>query len=172
MVVDLPWFSDVRSLTSWYAVLLLFFLMHASTSWHWHCIQVSFAIFIFVLIFLLISIFLAPSGSPLIFLRSHLWSQRPRISGITQSFLFRRCLPRSSAAMSVTALLKGVTLESRSAISSTSVVQGANLLPIVAWKALTTVGSFSFSRSNRILGWVGFLWILKVCLESHHHHVP
>ena len=56
MVVDLPCFSVVRFLTSLYAFLLLFFLKHASTSWHWPCIQVPFAIFISVLIFLLITL--------------------------------------------------------------------------------------------------------------------
>ena len=57
LFLDLPCFSVVRSLTSWYAFLLLFFLRHASTSWHWPCIQVSFAIFISVLLFLLISLY-------------------------------------------------------------------------------------------------------------------
>ena len=152
MVVDLPYFSVVRSLTSRYAFLLLLCLRHASTSLHWPCIPVSFAIFISVLIFLLIS--LCPSGSLLLFFRSRLWSQRSWISGVTQGFLFRRCLPRSSPAVSVTVLLKWVTMEFRSASSSTSVARGANLPPIVAWKALITVGSFSFSRSNLILGWV------------------
>ena len=104
---------------------------------------------------------MAPSGSPLFFFRSRLWSQRSRISGVTQDFLFRRCLPRSSAAVSFTALLKWVTIESSSAFSSTSVARGANLPHIVAWKALITVGSFSFSRSNLILGWVGFLEFLR-----------
>ena len=52
-------------------------------------------------------------------------------------------------------------MESRSASSSTSVARGANLPPIVAWKALITVGSFSFSRSNLILGWVSFLEFLR-----------
>ena len=75
--------------------------------------------------------------------------------GVTQGFLFRRCLPRSSAAVSVTALLKWVTMESRSESSSTCVARGANLPPIVA------VGSFSFSRSNLILGGVGFLEFLR-----------
>ena len=54
-----------------------------------------------------------------------------------------------------------VTMESRSASSSTSVAKGANLPPIVARKALITVGSFSFSRSNLILGWVCFLEFLR-----------
>ena len=89
-----------------------------------------------LLIFLLISLWsLAPSGSPLFFFRSRLWSQRSRISGVTQSFLFRPCWPRSSAAVSVTTVLKWVTMESRSASSSTSVARGANLPPIVAWKS-------------------------------------
>ena len=87
--------------------------------------------------------------------RVHMYD-RSKISGVTQGFLF----PRSSAAVSVTALLKWVTMESRSASSSTSIARGANLPPIVAWKALITVGSFSFSRSNLILGWVGFLEFL------------
>ena len=77
-------------------------------------------------------------------------------SGVTQGFLFR---PRSSAAVSVTVLLKWVTMESRLASSSTSIARDANLPP--AWKTLITVGLFSFSRSNRILGWVGFLEFLR-----------
>ena len=77
------------------------------------------------------------------------------------AFLFRRCLPRSSAAVSVTVLMKWVTMESRSASSSTSIARGANLPPIVACKTLITVGLFSFSRSNLILGWVGFLEFLR-----------
>ena len=60
----------------------------------------------------------------------------------------RFCLLRSSAAVSVTALFKLVTMGSSSAPSFTSVARRANLPPIVAWKALITVGSFSFSRSN------------------------
>ena len=52
-------------------------------------------------------------------------------------------------------------MESRSESSSTSVARGANLPPIIAWKALITVGTFSFSRSNLILGWVGFLEFLR-----------
>ena len=49
-------FSVVRSLTSWYAFLLLFFLMHFFTSCYWPPIHVSFAIFIYALIFLLMSL--------------------------------------------------------------------------------------------------------------------
>ena len=156
MFVDLPCFSVVRSLTRWYAFLLLFFLRHASTSWHWPYIQVSFAIFISVLIFLLISLkSSAPFGSPLFFFRSRLWSHRSRISGVTQGFIFRRCLPRSSAAVSVTALLKWVTMESRSASSSTSVARGANLPRIVAWRIIQLLEV----KPDSWLGW--FSWILR-----------
>ena len=146
-LVDLPCFSVVRSLTSWYTLLLLFFLRHASTSWHWP-----------------VSKSLLPSSSrPWSSFKSlySLWLLLARLSfssglifghsGVTQSFLFRRCLPRSSAAVSVTALLKWVTMESRSASSSTSIARGTNLPPIVAWKALLTVGSYSFSRQTWFL---------------------
>ena len=97
----------------------------------------------------------------LFFFRSRLWSHRSRISGVTQDFLFRHCLPRSSAAVSDTALLKWVTMESRSASSSISVARGATLPTKVAWKVLIIVESFSFLRSNLILGWVGFLEFLR-----------
>ena len=40
--------------------------------------------------------------------------------------------------------------------------RGANLPTIVAWKAPITVRSFSFSSSNLILGWVGFLEFLRL----------
>ena len=73
----------------------------------------------------------------------------------------RCCLSRRTAAVSLTALLKWVTMESRSASSSASGARGANLPPIVAWKALITVESFSFSRSNLILGRVCFLDFLR-----------
>ena len=63
--------------------------------------------------------------------------------------------------MSVTALLKWVTMKSRSVPSSTSVARGANYPHMAAWKAFITVGSFSFSRSNLILGMVGFFEILR-----------
>ena len=76
MVVDVPCFSVVMSLTSWYAFLLLFFLRHFSTSCHWPCMQVSFATVISVLIFILIS----PSGSPLFFFKSRLRSQLQKTS--------------------------------------------------------------------------------------------
>ena len=66
MVVVLPCFSVVRSLTSWYAFLLLFFLRHISTSWHWYpslfchlhlCPDLSFNLFIVFGSFWLASLF-------------------------------------------------------------------------------------------------------------------
>ena len=158
MVVDLSCFSVVRSLTNWFAffaVILsetcLYFLaltLYPSLFCHLHlCPDLSFNLSIVFVSFWLASLFF----SGLVFCHS----------GVTQGFLFRRCLPRSSAAVSVTALLKWVTSESRSASSSTSRARGGNLPPIVAWKALITVGLFGFSRSNLILGWVGFLEFLR-----------
>ena len=48
---------------------------------------------------------------------------------ITQGFAFRSYLPRNSADVSVTALLKRVNMESRSTLSSTNVAIGAILPP-------------------------------------------
>ena len=159
MVVVLTCFSVVRSLTSWYAFFLseacFYFLaltLYPSLFCHLHlCPDLSFNLSVVFGYFCLASLFLQVSSLV----------KRSRISVVTQGFLFRRCLPRSSAAVSATALLKWVTMESRPASSSTSVARGANLPLIAAWKALITVGSFSFSRSNLILGWVGFLEFLR-----------
>ena len=77
MVVDLPCFSVLRSLTSVYAFLLLFLLRHASNPWHWPSNQVFFIIFMSFLIFLLFSLqSLAPSSSSPFSFRSRLWSQQ------------------------------------------------------------------------------------------------
>ena len=59
---------------------------------------------------------------------------------------------------------------SKSAASSTSIARVAKSPPVVAWKALITVGSISFSRSSLSLGWLVYL-IFRACLESRHHHV-
>ena len=60
----------------------------------------SFASFISVLIFLLTSLLsLAPSGSSLFFFRSHLWSQRSRISGVPRA---------SSSGLSPLSLVSGL----------------------------------------------------------------
>ena len=54
---------------------------------------------------------LSPSSSPLFVFRSRLWSQRSRISGVTQGLLFRHCLPRIAVTVSVTALMKWVNMK-------------------------------------------------------------
>ena len=61
---------------------------------------------------------------------------------------FRRCLPRISLAVSVTAVLKVVIIESVSVSLLLMMVRDANLPPILAWKVSDTLGSFSFSSSN------------------------
>ena len=63
-------------------------------------------------------------------------------------FYFWWCLPRISLAVSVTAVLKVVIIESMSVSSLLMKVRGANLPLIIAWKVSNTLGSFSFSRSN------------------------
>ena len=45
IVEDLPCFSEVRSFTSWYALLLLFLFRQVSISVHWVPTQSSFAFF-------------------------------------------------------------------------------------------------------------------------------
>ena len=114
MVLGLSCFSFVRSLTSWYAFLLLFFLMHATTPaidplsrslLPSLCPDLSSVIYLK---------YLSPSISPLLFFRTSVH----KISVVTQAegFLFRYCLPRSSAAVSVTVLLTWVIMESKNGI--------------------------------------------------------
>ena len=97
------------------------------------------------------------SGLNLFFLKSLLLSHRSRISAVIQGFFFWRCLPRISLAVSVTALLKVVIIESMSVSSLLMMVRGANLPPIIAWKISNTLGSLSFSRSNLSLVCFGLL---------------
>ena len=69
---------------------------------------------------------------------------------------------RSNPGLPLTTLLaKKFSWCVRSTCTSTSVAGGARLRPTVAWKAHVNVGSFSFLRSNQILGWVGFLHFLR-----------
>ena len=65
-------------------------------------------------------------------LSSLLLSHRSRISAVIQSFFFWRCLPRISLAVSVTAVLKVVIIESMSVFSLLMMVRGASLPPIIA----------------------------------------
>ena len=89
----------MKSFTSWYALLLLFFLRCSSISQHCSPIQFSLAFFMHLLTLFTSLYFSDPSGSNLFFLSSLLLSHRSRISAVTQSFFFWRCLPRISLAV-------------------------------------------------------------------------
>ena len=97
------------------------------------------------------------SGSNRFFLCSLLLSHRSKISAVTQVFFFWRCLQGISLAVSVTAVLKVVIIESMSVSSLLMMVRGTNLPPIIAWKVSNTLESFSFSRSNLSLVCFGLL---------------
>ena len=63
-------------------------------------------------------------------------------------FFLLTMFARISLTVSVTAVLKVVITESRTASSLFMMVRGANFPPIIAWKVSNALGSFSFSRSN------------------------
>ena len=76
-VVAFPCCIVVKSFTSWYALLLLFFLRFFSISLHCSPIQFSFAFFMLLLMLLFISLYFSdPSGSDRFFLSSLLLSQK------------------------------------------------------------------------------------------------
>ena len=86
-VVTFPCFTVVKSFTSSYALLLLFFFRFSSVSLHCSPIQFSLAFFMLLLMLLFTSLyFVAPSGSNLFFLSSLLLSHRSRISAVIQGF--------------------------------------------------------------------------------------
>ena len=76
--------------------------------------------------------------------------------------------------LTVTAALKVVIIESRSASLLFTMARGANFPPVTAWKVSNTLGSFSFSMSNLSLVCFGLL-ILFSCEDgrsssaSHNH---
>ena len=80
-------------------------------------------------------------------------------------------MPRISLAVSVTAVLKVVIIESVSVSLLLMVVSGANLPPVIAWKVSNTFGSFSFSRSNLSLVCFGLLIFFPAKAEGHHEQV-
>ena len=97
IVEDLPCFSEVRSFTSWYALLLLFLFRQVSISSHWAPIQSSFAFFTAFWTLLFASLYsFAPSDSYPFFFKSLLSSQRSRTSLVTHGFFLRRSLPSIS----------------------------------------------------------------------------
>ena len=88
-VVAFPCFTVVKSFTSCYALLLLFFLRLSSISLHCSPIQFSLAFFVHLFMLLFTSLYFSdPSSSNLFFLSSLLLSHRSRISAVIQSFFF------------------------------------------------------------------------------------
>ena len=173
-VVAFLCFTVVKSFMSWYTLELLFFLRFSSISLHCSPVQFSFAFFMHLLMLLFTSLyFLDPSGSNRFCLSSFLLSHRSRISAVTQVFFFWRCLLRIWLAVSDTAVLKAVIIESRSVSSLFMMMRGANYPPIIAWKVSNTLGSFSFSRSNLSLLCFGLLILFrrrwKVIISSRGH---
>ena len=139
----------VKSFTSWYALLLLFFLRFSSISLHCFPIQFSFAFFMHLLMLSFTSLYFSdPSGSNRFVISSLFLSHRLRIYVVTQGFFFLRCLPKISLAVSAIAVLIVVIIESRFVSSMFMMLRGANFSPIIAWKVSNTLRSFCFSRSN------------------------
>ena len=130
-----PCFTVVKFFTSWYALFMLFFLRFSSVSLHCSPIQFS----------LLFSCTLDIIVHFLVFLKSFMFKSflsqfSPFVAQINNHcsdpvfFFFWRCLPRISLAVSITAVLKAVIIESRSVASLSTIVRGANLPPAIAWK--------------------------------------
>ena len=115
-----------------------------------HCILIhfSFAFFMMFLISVFTFLYLSlPSVSPFVFFSSILLSHRSRMAEVTNCFFMRRCLPRISLDVYVTAMFIAVTIVSMSLFSFSIRMSGANIPPNFAWKTFATVGSFSFSTS-------------------------
>ena len=93
IVVVSPSFTVVKSFTSWYALLLLFFPRFSSVSPHRSPIQFFFALCMHLLMLFSTSLYFSdPSGSNLVFLSfSHFVTQ---VSD--PGFFFSRCLPKIS----------------------------------------------------------------------------
>ena len=86
-VVAFPCFTVVKSFTSWYALLLLFFLRFSSISLHWSPIQ-PFSLMLMFCSLTCISQILRVRI--IFFLSSLLLSNRLRISAMTHGFFFCR----------------------------------------------------------------------------------
>ena len=86
-VVAFPCVTVVKSFTSWFALLLLFFLRFSSILLHCSPIQFSLAFFMHHLMLLFTSLYFSdPSGSNFFFLSSLLLSHRSKISAVIQGF--------------------------------------------------------------------------------------
>ena len=157
MVVVRSCFVLVRSFTSWYVFLLLFFFMLSLMSWHCSSIQFIFAFFMPFLISWLAALYcLTPSASFFFFFNSLRLSHRSSKSAVTQGFLTGRCLPRISLAVLVTAVLKvsiNVSCLCRQLQISLLSLRGRLLL---LW------GPSASQVQNLILAWPSF-WTLFRC---------
>ena len=86
-VVAFRCFPVVMSFTSWYVLIMLFFLRFSSIFLHFFPIQFSLGFFMLLLMLLFTSLYFSdPSGSDLFFLSSLLLSHRSGISAVTQVF--------------------------------------------------------------------------------------
>ena len=81
-------------------------------------------------------------------------------------FFFRRCLPRITLAISATAVLKLVIIESMSVSSLFMMVRGGNSPLFMAWKVSNILGSFNFSRSDSYRLWVRVLFVLLLISKT------
>ena len=157
-VVAFPCFMVVKSFTSWYALLLLFFLRFSSISLHCSPVQFSLAFFMHLLI-LQVQIVLA-HFSPFV-------SQIKNLYSDPGSFLLTMFAKDLTGCFNHCCV---VIIESRSVSSLFMMVRGANFLPIIAWKVSNTLGSFSFSMSNLSLLCFGLLilfrWRWKVIISK------
>lgn len=152
----------VISFTTWNAFLLLFLFRQSSISVHCSSIQSSLAFFLPCLIFLLISLYSVALVVYLAcFILLHL-SHIFKISSVIHGWVFRWCFPSSSLAASVIILLKVVVITSASSSSASS---GVNFPSIITWNVSQMEWSFSLSRLNFILVFVGFLIFLSLTLK-------
>ena len=137
----------VKSLTIWYAFLVLFLARLLSMSAHFCLTHSSLASFMPFLIHVLVFQYSSrPSCSFFLFFNSLYLSHNSSSSFVTHSFILGWFLPRTSVAVSVTAWLKVLTSSSRLSVVSSNHSNGANLPLMIAWKELHIIGSLSFSR--------------------------
>ena len=142
---------------------MLFSFRFFSMSLHCSATQFSFALRMFILTLSSACLYLSASStlSYLDFLRFLLSSHSSSRSGVTHGFLVIRFLPRTSMAVSVTAVLNMLVKLSILVPSASRSRSGANFPQIWASKTSATFGSFSFSRSNLILVWSCFFIFLR-----------
>ena len=127
MVLALVHLCLVNSFTTWYALLLLYFPKLSSVLYTLLLKPVFWTFLMFLLIFLLISLYSSP---PVVFLSCFIFlrvSHMSKISSVTQGWVFRRCLPSISSAVSVISILKLLLIVSA---SSSRVSSGATFAPV------------------------------------------